>query len=227
MNIDDILAELEIEQTWRYDEVRFFQNQSTNAPENRQDQFRRILILLLYAHFEGFCKFAFTLYVNNVNAAHIKCEQANYAIAAASLSDLFNALQDSDKKCNVFRRTLPDETKLHRFARHKDFIEQSSEFDNKIVNISETLVDTESNLKPVVLQKILYRLGFPHDQLKNIDGEINQLLEYRNKIAHGESTSGISSEKYLDLRRASFKIMDEVKRLVVEALKERYYLRQP
>jgi RiboL-PSP-HEPN len=116
---------------------------------------------------------------------------------------------------------------LHRFARHKDFIEQSSEFENKIVNISEKLVDTESNLKPVVLQKILYRLGFPHDQLKNIDGEINQLLEYRNKIAHGESTSGISLGKYDDLRTASFKIMDEVKRLVFEALKERYYLRQP
>jgi hypothetical protein len=227
MNIDDIFAELEREQAWRYDEIRFFQNQSTNAPENKQDQFRRILILLLYAHFEGFCKFAFTLYVNNVNAAQIKCEQANYAIAAASLSDLFNALQDSDRKCRVFRKTLPDETKLHRFARHKDFIEQSSEFDNKIVNISEKLVDTESNLKPVVLQKILYRLGFPHDQLRNIDGEINQLLEYRNKIAHGESTSGINLEKYLDLRTASFKIMDEVKRLVVEALTERYYLRNP
>jgi hypothetical protein len=86
---------------------------------------------------------------------------------------------------------------------------------------------TKSVRMSVVLQKILYRLGFPHDQLRNIDGEINQLLEYRNKIAHGESTSGINLEKYLDLRTASFKIMDEVKRLVVEALTERYYLRNP
>jgi len=57
-DISDIYAEVEAEYAWRQDEIRFFQNQSTNAPENKQDQFRRVLILLLYAHFEGFCKFA-------------------------------------------------------------------------------------------------------------------------------------------------------------------------
>jgi RiboL-PSP-HEPN len=225
-NIEDILTELEREQTWRYDEIRFFQNQSTQVSDVRQNQFRRVIILLLYAHFEGFCKFAFTLYVNNINAAHIKCEEANYAIAAASLSDLFNALQDSDRKCSVFRNALPEETKIHKFARQRDFLEQSDEFDNRIVRISETLVDTESNLKPIVLQKILYRLGFPHDRLNSVDGEINQLLNYRNKIAHGESTSGIDVQEYFRLRDASFNIMNEVKKLVSEALQERHYLRQ-
>ncbi|MFN9836724.1 MAG: MAE_28990/MAE_18760 family HEPN-like nuclease, partial [Pseudanabaena sp.] len=57
-DISDILAQIEAEQTWRYDEIRFFQNQATNVPLDKQDQFRRVLILLLYAHFEGFCKFA-------------------------------------------------------------------------------------------------------------------------------------------------------------------------
>lgn len=226
-DISDILAQIEAEQTWRYDEIRFFQNQSTNVPLDKQDQFRRVLILLLYAHFEGFCKFALTLYVNNVNAANIKCGQANPAIAAASLADLFKNLRNPDKKCAEFQRSLPDDTELHQFARHREFIEQSTRFEDRPVNIPETLVDSESNLKPIVLRKNLYRLGFPHEQLRHVEGDINKLLNYRNKIAHGESTAGINSEDYLTLRTAAFKIMDEVKRLVVEAIQNRYYLRQP
>jgi hypothetical protein len=227
VDISSVSAEIEAEQTWRYDEIRFFQNQSTNLADDKQDQFRRVLVLLLYAHFEGFCKFALSLYVNNVNAANIKCGEANYAIAAASLSDLFKTLRNPDKKCPEFRNTLPDETDLHQFARHREFIEQSSSFEDRPVNIPETVVDTESNLKPVVLRKNLYRLGFSHDQLMHVEGDINRLLNYRNKIAHGESTSGINLEDYDTLRLAAFTIMSEVKRLVLEALRNRHYLRQP
>jgi len=226
-DISDIYAEVEAEYAWRQDEIRFFQNQSTNAPENKQDQFRRVLILLLYAHFEGFCKFALILYVNNVNAANIKCGEANHAIAAASLADLFKTLRNPDKKCAEFQRALPDDTELHQFARHREFIEQSARFEDRLVNIPETLVDTESNLKPTVLRKNLYRLGFPHEQLRHVEGDINKLLNYRNKIAHGASTAGIEYQEYLDLRDAAFRIMDEVKRMVLEAIQNRHYLRQP
>ncbi|BFM40525.1 MAE_28990/MAE_18760 family HEPN-like nuclease [Synechocystis sp. LKSZ1] len=76
MNISDVWAEIEAEQAWRQDEIRFFQNQSTFVAPEKQDHFRRALILLLYAHFEGFCKFVFILYVNNVNSANIRCGEA-------------------------------------------------------------------------------------------------------------------------------------------------------
>jgi MAE_28990/MAE_18760-like HEPN len=224
-DISDAIAQIESEQAWRYDEVRFFQNQSTYVSPDKQDQFRRVLILLLYSHFEGFCKFALTLYVDTVNSANIKCAEANHAIAAASLADLFKALRNPDKKCAEFQRALPDETELHQFARHREFIEHSAKFENRIVNIPTTVVDTESNLKPIVLRKNLYRLGFSHEQLKHVEGDINRLLNYRNKIAHGESKSGITSDEYFQLRTTTFKIMDEVKRLVFEALQNKFYLR--
>lgn len=227
IDIASVLAEIEAEQTWRYDEIRFFQNQSTVISLDKQDQFRRVLVLLLYAHFEGFCKFILTLYVTNVNAINIKCGEANHAIAAASLSDLFKALRNPEKKCPEFQKVLPDETELHQFARHREFVEQSAKFEDRPVRIPENVVDTESNLKPVVLRKNLYRLGFSHEQLKHVEGDINRLLNYRNKIAHGESTSGIGLEEYLVLRSAAFRIMDEVKRLVLEALQNKHYLRQP
>ena len=147
MNIADIWAEIESEQAWRQDEIRFFQNQSTFVANDKQDQFRRVLILLLYAHFEGFCKFTFTLYVNSVNSVNIKCGEANHAIAAASLSDLFKALRNPEKRCPEFQKALPGDTELHRFARDREFIEQAEKFDQRFVKIPENIVDTESNLK--------------------------------------------------------------------------------
>ena len=48
-----------------------------------------------------------------------------------------------------FRRDLPNDTKLHRFARDQEFIERVADFIIRLVNIPEHVVDTESNFNPV------------------------------------------------------------------------------
>ena len=226
MNIAELWAEIEAEQEWRQAEIRFFQNQLTMMSSTEdQDRFRRALILILYAHFEGFCKFAFTLYIKAVNGLGITCGEANYAIAAASLSDLFLALRDPSRRCNEFRRELPDDTLLHRFARDRDFIEHSVEFQQRPISIPDGVADTESNLKPIVLRKILYRLGLRHDQFSHIEGDIHLLLNYRNGISHGQSRDGIPSDKFGQVKESAFKIMDQVKSEIMTALQRRLFLR--
>lgn len=226
MNITDLWTEIEAEQDWRQAEIRFFQNQLIKVNSTtEQDKFRRAIILLLYAHFEGFCKFAFTLYINAVNRLGKTCGEANYAIAAASLSDLFFALRDPLRKCNEFRRDLPDDTSLHRFARDREFLEKSVEFQQRPINIPDGIVDTESNLKPMVLRKILYRLGFSHNQFSDIEGDIHLLLNYRNGVSHGQLKDGISSDKYNRVKNAADKIMNEVKSEIMNALQKSLFLR--
>ncbi len=118
MNIAEIWAEIEKDLAWRQDELRFFQNQLVSLPsDDEQRRFRRALVLLLYAHFEGFCRFALLLYVRNVNATGIKCDEANFAIAAASLSDLFKTLRNPEKKIPEFKHSLPGDVNLHQFGR--------------------------------------------------------------------------------------------------------------
>src|SRR5947207_897222 len=120
MNLGRLWAEIEDDQAWREEEIRFFQNRAVSvADPNEQDQFRRALVLLLYAHFEGFVKFSLLLYVGAVNSAGVRCDEASYAVAAASLADLFAALRDPTRKCPEFRRDLPDDSALHRFARDR------------------------------------------------------------------------------------------------------------
>ena len=226
MNLAALWAEVESDQSWRQDEIRTWQNLiSLEASEDIQNQLRRPLVLLLYAHFEGFCKFAFALYVRVVNEEGISCEDANFAIAAATLDDIFRALHDSSHKVPEFKHSLPDDTYLHRFAREREFLEKTAEVGRKPVRISDKVLDMESNLSPTVLRKVLFRLGFEHEAFRHLDGTINRLLNYRNNIAHGSSKGGINAADYEKLREDAFIVMNETKRMVMHFLSAEKYLR--
>ena len=226
MNLPDLSAQLELELAWRQAEIRFFQNRGTTLIKvEEQDQYRRAVILVLYAHFEGFCKFAFDLYRTAINGEKVACQDASPAIAAAGWARLFKELRDPSTKCIEFRHALPDDTKLHRFARDREFMERTIEFGRLDVTIPDDFVDTESNLKPVVLRKILFRLGLPYDQFSQHEGKIHRLLRVRNEIGHGETRSGVNATDYGELRAIVFEIMEAIKRQVLESLRQNHFLR--
>jgi hypothetical protein len=227
MNLSDLAAQLEAELLWRQDEVRFFQNRGAAlSTEDEKDQYRRAVILVLYAHFEGFCKFGFELYRTTINSEQISCADATPAIAAAGWAQIFKELRDPTKKCADFKNSLPDDGKLHRFARDREFMERMVEFGQLPVTIPDDFVDTESNLKPVVLRKILYRLGLPHDQFEQHEGQISRLLNTRNKIAHGEDRAGVKEIEYEQLRKLVFQMMDAIKNKIIEYLRQEAFLKR-
>ncbi len=60
MSLSQLWTEIENEQSWRFDEIRFFQNRLAEIKsEEDREKYRKALVLILYSHFEGFCKFAF------------------------------------------------------------------------------------------------------------------------------------------------------------------------
>jgi hypothetical protein len=226
MNPASMRAELEADRAWREEEIRTFQNRgSTITDQEELNRYRRVLVLLLYAHYEGFCKFAFTLYATAINNSGISCGEATYAIAAASLSDMFHNLRNPQKKCDLFRRELPDDAKLHQFAREREFIERTAEVEKRPVRMPDDIVDTESNLTPVVLKKNLYRLGLPYDQFEAHDGDIHQLLNLRNGVSHGSLKEGVEETIYMRLRTATFAIMSGLGTGIMKALLDKAYAR--
>jgi hypothetical protein len=227
MNLNVIWTEMEEEMKWRMDEIRFFSNHLANlSTTDEQDQFRRAIILLLYAHFEGFCKFAFLTYIRVVNNEGLFCKDVNYAMVASALSQIFYELRDPQKKADLFRSTLPEDAKLHRFARDKEFVERIDFFEQFPVEIPDEIIDLESNLKPSVLSKVLFYLGLDHEAFKSLEGNIHKLLNYRNNIAHGQTREGISEASYESISSATFKIMNDVRSFVMSSLTEKTFLRQ-
>ena len=95
----------------------------------------------------------------------------------------------------------------------------------RTVEIPDGVVDMESNLTPTVLSKVLFRLGFRHDAFEEWHGDIKKLLEYRNKIGHGEMRSGVAQKAYTDLRESVDKVMTGITVVVTRTLEQEEYLR--
>jgi len=65
---------------------------------------------------------------------------------------------------------------------------------------------------------MLYCLGFNHEAMKDFDGSILRLLNWRNDIAHGIRKDGLESQQFEEVKKAVYSIMDELVRMVMEAL---------
>ena len=76
-------------------------------------------------------------------------------------------------------------------------MEELDNFMNQKLHIQDSLIDTESNLWYIVLQKNLYKIGLPVDIFNDVKNDINGLVNRRNSIAHGNFKSGIELMRVL------------------------------
>lgn len=203
-------SELEADWFWRQEEILFLQNRGARLTVARRETLFRSAVLILYAHLEGFIKFSFQAYILEVNRAALTCSEAIPAVVAASISEFLKELRNPTKKCHLFKKSLPHDEKLHVFAREQEFVERVAEIGQSIVKVPDYFVDTESNLKPVVLRKLMYQVGLPYDLFAGIEGDIDRLLNYRNQIAHGSMRGGIREVTYMELRRVAFGVVSTV-----------------
>lgn len=225
MNLSQVRAELEDERTWRKDEVRFLLNRLGDLQlEAEKDRYRRAVLLLLYAHFEGFCKNALLIYIRAINDEHLLCGSVVPALVAATCHEILLALADHNRKSDFFRTGAPDDTKLHFAWRSQFFLTRLPEVLKTEVSIPENVVDTESNLWPIVLRKNLFKLGFDYDAFSKYEGTITQLLNRRNNIAHGLDRDGIDAAKFSSLQNDVYEVMDSVLVLIMRSLLNKTYL---
>ena len=219
-------AEIEVEREWREREMRVLRNQvSLLASEEQRKVARKALVVMLYAHFEGVCKALLSMYVSRLNRLGLRVADVAPALGAASLSKVFQALREPTRKCPEFARALPDDTALHRFSRDRDFVEATSQIAQRLIQIDpDDIVDTESNLKPVVLRKILFRLGLEPKLAQPWEGAIHNLLNRRNAVAHGTEKGGIEEKEYNDMERAVTQVIDGLVMAISDAVAKQVYL---
>jgi hypothetical protein len=226
VDLAELRAELETEREWREAEMRLFRNQVAALEEEAARRIaRKALVVMLYAHFEGGCRALLAIYVNRLNALGISVAEAVPALGAASLGEVFLALRDSNKKCKEFRRSLPDDTALHLFAREREFVEVAWEIAQRPVRLDvDRVVDTESNLKPVVLRKMLFRLGLDPKLAEPWEATIAQLLKRRNDVAHGTAKQGLEERDYDALEHAVNAVIEGLVMAISNVVRDELYL---
>jgi hypothetical protein len=229
MNPEDFRSQLEKDLAWRQDEMRLLRNQlSSISKDEDKERYCKALVVMLYSHFEGFFKMALAIYIDAINAERITHSEASEYVAAASLADVFQDIENPNKpnaKCCDFFRTSSSEEIFPRVFRHVRVIRGLNSLLEQQVNISDNIINTESNLKLTVIQRLLYRLGFPYDTFDEYDGTIQNLLMRRNYFAHGEDARSIKEADYIIIEKKICNIMSELMIMLTKAVKDKSYLK--
>lgn len=251
MDVDNIREQIEKDLEWRLDEIAFFANQLNNFKklgdyeeqrvENDKKRFRKALVLILYAHFEGFFRYSLMLYVETLNEENINLSEAIDVLVASSLHREFGNYD------NLKERTKQESSEFNKANKRLDnrvnLIEKLNKLyqENKVKlpisdrhNDKNSVIYTESNLNFNAIEKILYRLGFSSDIL-NIEtsGEkfkdiLNKFLGKRNAIAHGDGKfkEGVDERQYNEFKNVFDKITDIIPIAITKALNEKLYLKE-
>lgn len=134
----------------------------------------RASVVMLYSHWEGHIKKAGKLYINYLNYLGLKYSAMSENNLTVGLFSNFN----SDNQGRGF----------YSFEKYVDFI--MVKYANDKFNVdSDKVINTKSNLQLDVLSEIFAVIGISDTQfLANKLYIDEQLLKYRNCIAHGEDT---------------------------------------
>jgi hypothetical protein len=224
---DDVFQDLESDREQREAELRLLENIAAHtSSEPERNMLYRSLALLIYAHLEGFCKFALLAYISAVNAVRLRCREASSPVVAASLGSVFAALRDLNSKHPEFGRALPDDRELHMLWRERTFVDAYENIVSQLVEIPDRVVDTKSNLNTMVLKRNLYQLGLDYPEVERHRHSIEMLLGTRNAIAHGDVLKVARLEEIRQWSSAAFEVMRFVQSAVFTALNGEIYRRR-
>ena len=225
---EQLCIELEHELLERTDELskieNFFDMYANSSSDVLSGIMRKSLILLLYAHFEGYCKQAFQFYIVYINRKQLPLNCVKHGIIAANLNAEFQKLFDTNHK-PISITTLSNDGSIQLHGRKRNFLIECENITARMTNLDESIINTEANLKPDVLRKILFQLELDCSIIDAYQGEIHRLVNIRNSYAHGERSRYPSQSEYNDYKLAALTTMNNIKNIVEKAFYEQAYLK--
>lgn len=163
------LQEIEADLDWREAELATLRILVSDSSLRGREQkvFFRAAWALLYAHYEGFFKFALTVYYDAIARSGKHCGQLPLRMQHFALTSELRSLRNMPKQ---------------------DMLTAICDFPTAHLNAAPSFpdVETRSNLWPTVLTELLSDadLNLPSFDLHN--RKLETLVRRRNKIAHGE-----------------------------------------
>lgn len=205
-------AQLEQDLNWREAELGTLKVLAAAADpgSTRQISLLRALWALLYAHYEGFCKYAWDTYLDHLQAAGAIRADCVPAIARFSLAQQFRTLR-GDLSADALWQFCT--------SRFQSMMAEPLAFDARL--------ETQSNLWPDLCRKNLAAVSLPHVALDRQHTRLSALVTRRNEIAHGKRIVIQSVQEYQQYENAAFDVMYELAQSIVDCLDNRTYLTAP
>lgn len=206
------LTQLEEDLDWRLTELAILKKQAVLASKD-SDRYRallRALWAMLYAHYEGFCKFAWDLYLDELQKAGVKRKDCKDEIAKLSLQKQFKNLKGD----------LSPES-LWNFGQtgFRTMLEDNLDFQVKL--------ETQSNLYPQLFKENSLKVCLSCTLVDQYEIELRGLVRRRNEIAHGQKMIIKDLNEYKKYEDAAIEVMHELAIAIVDCLDKKLYLKSP
>lgn len=204
----DWAKEIEDDLSWREGELGILKLIASGASHDssKYSSLLRALWALLYAHYEGFCKFMWVLYLGEIEKENLPRESLEHGLCIFSLQKEFKVFRTSNDT-DLFQRILS----------------------NKILKTRVSFPDRfeeESNLWPNVLIENCSKIGISCEEAKNNKKFLSTLVARRNDIAHGKKMQIKDLVEYQTYEDIAFLVMHEIAVSVAHNLENKSYLKR-
>lgn len=224
MKIQQLIENLDEDLGWRKKEIS---DLLLLAKTNQKEVLLKSLILLLYAHWEGFIKKSSKIYIKYISEKKIKVSELGSNFTAITMkSQISRCIDQSDNLTLVNELSF-----INSYVKKLDKkfkVRINPDKDNE-----KDIIDTQSNLKPKVFKSIIDILGLNYKSaLETREHYIDRnLLANRNLIGHG---SPFNEDEQIDfsltvtdvekLKNIIFLIIDNFKDELIDYVENEFYL---
>lgn len=206
---DFCVKQIEADLDWREKELAILRKQLIHtvvgSPQERT--FLRTNLAMIYAHYEGFCKFALGVYIDALEQLALKRVDLKWPLAAQSLKKLHVEMRSIAEPGEFFTKLLTG-IDLH--------LNQKAEYERP---------DNIANLWPDLLMRWQTNLGLQCSAVLSEKARLDTLVTSRNQIAHGKNLT-VANRAELDKHsHAATLAMHEVAIGISDALEKKLYHR--
>lgn len=179
---------------------------SSVAGSDRYRALLRACVAMVYAHYEGFCKFCWDMTLEAIQARGLKRKELSELTAQLSMKPVMKALRAnvSDESLWQFATT--------GFDRH---LEEQASFPQKL--------ETRSNLWPDLAKRNNEAIGLSCTAFTSERALLGQLVGKRNDIAHGKKLEIQTLLQVQELEGAAVVAMHELGLAVIDFLDNQKY----
>ena len=212
-DVDGLNAKLDKDLAWRKKElIDLRQNIMLSSGETKTTMLR-CGIPIIYAHWEGFVKNSLSYYLEHVSKQNIPFVNLKRNFLGVKLKE------EIDKFCGTGK------TKNSLHTKTVELVLENMENGTSTIPYKNQ-IDTKSNLNSALFKDLMNLVGVDYSEFETSFNMIDeQLLNMRNKIAHGRVLKSIALDEntYTVINDRVIRMLEDLKEILCEYAEQKKY----
>lgn len=162
-----VVEEIVDENRWRDGEFAKFKVNSQKVDESL---WNRMCLPMIYAHWEGYVVNSLKILIHHLNQLELRPNDVETNIIVLGLADSYKPLSGKQS-----------------FSQRCEFTDKFKVIFQSAIKFKKN-IDTKSNLNSKILNELCEIFGFNFGVFSGVTSDIDRIVNFRNKIAHGENS---------------------------------------